>query len=59
MYLWLFIAYVAGSAATFFLMYNIIASQVVEKCITDLIENGFLKTKKVKGEVEILKIKES
>lgn len=55
MYIWLLLAYVAGSIATFFLMYNIIAHNVTDKCITELIDNGFLKTKIVGGEVEIIK----
>lgn len=55
MYIWLFIAYVAGSIATFFLMYNFIAHDVTDKCISQLIEGGFLKTKKVGDEIEILK----
>jgi hypothetical protein len=55
MYIWLLIAYVAGSIATFFLMYNIVAHDITDKCISQLIEGGFLKTKKVGDEIEILK----
>ena len=53
--IWLLIAYVAGSVATFFLMYNIIAHNVTDQCISQLIDNGFLKTKKVNGEEVIIK----
>jgi hypothetical protein len=55
MYIWLFIAYVAGSITTYLLMYNIIAYTVTDKCIGQLIDGGFLKTKKVGDEIEILK----
>ena len=55
MYIWLFIAYVAGSITTYLLMYNIIAYTVTDKCIGQLIDGGFLKTKKVGNEIVILK----
>ena len=55
MYIWLFIAYVAGSITTYLLMYNIIAYTVTDKRIAQLIDGGFLKTKKVGNEIEILK----
>ena len=54
--MWLFGAYVAGSAATYFLMLKTTYIDATGRTIDQLIENGFLRHKKnADGEVEILK----
>jgi hypothetical protein len=56
MLLWLLGAYVAGSAATYFLMLKATFVDAAGKTIDSLVENGFLRYKRTKdGELEILK----
>jgi|TARA_A100001388_G_C28404940_1_gene327790 hypothetical protein len=56
MELWILIAYVLGSAATYFLMRKQIAFNITESIIDQLIAQGFLRSKKDKnGETEIVK----
>ena len=45
-FLWLFLAYLAGSFATYFLFYKTVTINAVEKTIDGLIENGYLKHSK-------------
>ena len=53
--IWIGVAYVAGSVSTFFLIYNAIAHKVTDKCISKLIDDGYLKTKQNGNETEVLK----
>jgi len=54
--LWLFGAYVTGSAATYLLMLKTTYVDAAGKTIDQLIKNGFLRHKKNSdGEIEILK----
>ena len=54
--MWLFGAYLAGSAATYFLMLKSTYIDASGKTIDTLIEHGFLRHKKnADGEIEILK----
>ena len=54
--LWLFGAYFAGSAATYFLMLKATYVDAAGKTIDQLIDNGFLRHKRnPDGEIEILK----
>ncbi len=56
MELWILLAYVLGSGATYFLMRKQIAFNITETIIDSLIAQGFLRHKKDKnGEVEIVK----
>ena len=56
MELWILIAYVLGSAATYFLMRKQIAFNITESIIDQLIAQGFLRSKKdTNGETEIVK----
>jgi len=53
---WLFLAYIAGSFATYYLFLKANFMDASEKTIDTLIDNGFLRTRKgVNGEIEILK----
>lgn len=55
-YFWLFIAYVAGSVATFYLVYRSILTNAIGNTVDTLIEQGYIKSKTLpSGEVEILK----
>ena len=54
--LWLLGAYIAGSAATYYLMLKATFIDATGKTIDQLIENGFLRHKRGEdGEIEILK----
>tara|TARA_Y200000002_G_scaffold328176_1_gene291668 strand:+ start:409 stop:609 length:201 start_codon:yes stop_codon:yes gene_type:complete len=53
---WLALTYVLGSGVTYFLMRKSIAFNITESIIDNLIQQGFLRSKKDKnGEVEIIK----
>jgi hypothetical protein len=54
--LWLFVAYLAGSVTTYWLCRKTIALNSVESTIDQLVDQGFLRSKKdSSGETEILK----
>lgn len=54
--MWLFGSYIAGSAATYFLMLKTTYIDASGKTIDTLIEGGFLRHRKTQdGEIEILK----
>jgi len=53
---WLFFAYCTGSIATALILWKTIAIRMAETTIDTLIENGFLRWKKLPGgDIEILK----
>ena len=53
--MWLLIAYVAGSVATYLLMLKSTFIDAADKTIDTLIEAGYIRTRKTKdGEIEIL-----
>ena len=54
--LWLLGAYIAGSGATYYLMLKATFIDATGRTIDQLIDNGFLRTKRgADGEIEILK----
>lgn len=54
--MWLLGAYLAGSFATYFLLWKQATVDVLGKTIDQLVDNGFLRHRKnVDGEIEILK----
>tara|TARA_B100000424_G_C22924852_1_gene492049 strand:- start:145 stop:357 length:213 start_codon:yes stop_codon:yes gene_type:complete len=53
--LWLLFAYVAGSVFTGFVFYKTGTRNGIESTIDNLITQGFLRHKKINGEIEILK----
>ena len=52
---WLIIAYSAGTFFTMFFLRHQMTESTIEKTIDGLIAQGFLRYKKVNGEIEILK----
>ena len=53
---WLFIAYISGSVATYFLMLKTTFIDASERTIDTLIDAGFIRTRKNSdGEVELLR----
>lgn len=58
-FFWLFVAYLTGSFATYFLFYKAIVINAVDKTIDGLIESGYLKaSKNADGEVLLHKYDE-
>lgn len=53
--LWMLLFYVVGSAAGYYIGKSKIDRELIEKLLDDLIDQGFIKTKKVDGEVELLR----
>jgi hypothetical protein len=53
--LWLLASYTAGTLFTLFILRPQIAKNSIEQTIDNLVEQGFLRYKKVNGEIEILK----
>ena len=52
---WLFLAYTLGSVFTGFIFHKSGTKFGIESTIDSLIDQGFLRHKKINGEVEILK----
>ena len=53
--LWLLLCYVVGTAIGYYMGSKKINRELVEKLLDDLIEQGFVKTREVDGEVELLR----
>lgn len=56
--LWIFGSYCLGTLAGAYMAYHWTHIRAVEKTIDQLILNGFLKSKKVNGQIEIIKADE-
>ena len=52
---WLLVAYAAGTGVTILFLRHQMTETTIEKTIDGLIAQGFLRYKKVNGEIEILK----
>lgn len=52
---WLLVAYAAGTGFTILYLRQQMTESTIEKTIDGLIAQGFLRYKKVNGEIEILK----
>ncbi len=52
---WLLVAYAAGTGFTILFLRHQMTETTIEKTIDGLIAQGFLRYKKVNGEIEILK----
>ncbi|MBO01803.1 MAG: hypothetical protein CMG35_04090 [Candidatus Marinimicrobia bacterium] len=57
--LWLLFAYVSGSVFTGFVFYKSGTRNGIESTIDNLVSQGFLRHKRVNGEIEILKWNDS
>ena len=56
MYIWLFVAYISGSALTYYLINNKESTEAITESVIDaLIEQGYLKTRGSGKSLEILK----
>jgi hypothetical protein len=56
MYIWIFVAYISGSALTYYLINNKESTETITESVIDtLIEQGYLKTRGSGKNLEILK----
>lgn len=52
---WIFIAYMLGSIVGFYIGKNSTIRVAIEAMLDNLIEQGYIKTRKTDGEIELLK----